>query len=142
MKVKDLEIPAGYVRVTDGATEALDLVWNKDKNEFEPVDTVNEYVSEYLCVIRPDPKRPRILRGRRPVLLATETELLLAAALKSVLFQLAGGRAPEVRSGGDTIVELYLDRFAFRDAIEHQVGTVQVGEDGNNGRDFVRLVRK
>lgn len=45
--------PEGYKRVTEGGTCAADLVWNKDKKTWEPVDAVNEHVSEYIAVCRP-----------------------------------------------------------------------------------------
>lgn len=45
--------PEGYARVNKGGTCIEDLVWNKDKREWEPVDAVNEHVSEYIAVCRP-----------------------------------------------------------------------------------------
>lgn len=44
--------PLGYFLVKKGTTLATDLVWNKDKKDWERVDSINEYVSEYLAVAR------------------------------------------------------------------------------------------
>lgn len=45
-------IPKGFFRVTRGATCKDDLVWNQDKKKWESVDSINEYISEYIAVIR------------------------------------------------------------------------------------------
>lgn len=45
-------IPEGWIHITEGTTDRGDLVWNREHSSFEPVDSVNEYVSEYACVIR------------------------------------------------------------------------------------------
>jgi hypothetical protein len=78
----------------------------------------------------------KIFSGKNEIELKTETEVLLAAALKAVLF--AKGDKPTIN---DAHVEIYLNRFSLTDALGHQVGTVQIATDGNNGRDFVRLVK-
>lgn len=78
----------------------------------------------------------KIFSGRKEVELKTETEILLAAALKAVLF--GRGDPPSVNGAYG---EIYLERFSLRDAVNHLAGTVQIAEDGNNGRDFVRLLK-
>lgn len=45
--------PAGYAIVTQGTTNAGDLVWNRTDRKWESVDAINEYLSEYLAVARP-----------------------------------------------------------------------------------------
>lgn len=45
-------IEEGWERITEGTSNSGDLVWNKDQGCFEPVDSINEHVSEYLCLIR------------------------------------------------------------------------------------------
>lgn len=70
----------------------------------------------------------KILSGSNAVELKTKTELLLAAALKAVLFE--KGDKPTVNAAHR---EFYLERFSFVDSIQHRVGTIQIAEDGNNG---------
>jgi hypothetical protein len=45
-------IPAGWQRITDGTSERGDRIWCTDKGDFIPVDAINEYAEEYICLIR------------------------------------------------------------------------------------------
>ena len=75
-----------------------------------------------------------LLIGNDPIELKTKIELQLFAALKAVLLEHGDkGSLKDVRA------EFYLDRYAFIDAAIHCTGDVQICQDGNNGRDLVRL---
>jgi hypothetical protein len=76
----------------------------------------------------------KLFKGDTELEIKTPTELMLVAALKAALF--AHGKKGYLKS---TICEFEMDRFAFRDAVTHQHGNVQILTDGNNGRDIVGL---
>ena len=78
----------------------------------------------------------KILSGREEIILTTQTELLLVAALKASLCKYG-------EEGGLVAVskEFRLDRFAFTDAANHLSGDLQICMDGNNGDDLIRLLK-
>ena len=78
----------------------------------------------------------KLLSGDREVEIKTDTERLLLAALKAIIFQ--HGHVGGLKS---TMREFEMGRFAFKDAHDRWHGDVQIATDGNNGRDVVRLIR-
>lgn len=91
--------------------------------------------SEFKEIYQPKPEyKFKIFSGNKEIYLKTDIEVLLASALKAVVT--LKGEPPELN---DATKNFYLDRFSFRDAMTHWSGTLQVGEDGNNGRDFARI---
>lgn len=44
--------PAGCVIVREGTTDVGDLVWNRSRKLWEPCDSVNAYVFDYIAVAR------------------------------------------------------------------------------------------
>jgi hypothetical protein len=78
----------------------------------------------------------KLFIGKEEIPITTKTELALVAALKAILWE--HGNKPTVNRA---MKEFYMNRFAFIDAVQHQVGDIQIAEDGNNGRDHVRLIK-
>lgn len=77
----------------------------------------------------------KLFIGTDEIEIKTKTECILLAALKAALI-VHGNKKTWLKVSN---AEFEMDRFAFRDALEHHIGNVRVMQDGNNGRDIVRL---
>lgn len=78
----------------------------------------------------------KLFHGEDEVILRSGTEMILLAALKSILIH--HGNDPSINYAAK---EFRMHRFAMTDALDHQSGHIQIATDGNNGQDLVRLVK-
>lgn len=93
-----------------------------------------EGTAEHLSSASMEPKF-KLFIGTQETLIKTRTEVVLFAALKAALIA-HGNKKTWLKVSK---AEFEMDRFAFHSALTHHFGNVRVCEDGNNGRDIVRL---
>jgi hypothetical protein len=77
----------------------------------------------------------KLFHARVETPITTADELMLVSAMKAILW--AHGDKGSISYA---MKEFRMNRFAFEDAIRHQVGNVMIATDGNNGQDIVRLI--